>query len=94
MRYLLLNSLFIISVFVFIFITKKYPNKIALYTLITVLLFTVLFDSLIILAGVVGYNTEHLLGLYIWRAPIEDFSYAVVSVILMYVLWEYNGKNK
>ncbi len=59
------------------------------YTLALVLGLTAIFDSLIIAAGIVAYDTSRILGAYIGRAPIEDFAYAVVSVIVVVLLWEY-----
>ncbi|WP_214468275.1 lycopene cyclase domain-containing protein [Microbacterium flavescens] len=40
---------------------------------------TALFDNLMIAAGLFSYPPEHLSGLRIGLAPIEDFSYAVCA---------------
>lgn len=58
-------------------------------TLLGVLVLTAVFDSLIIAAGIVGYDPTRILGIYIGRAPIEDFAYAAVSVMLVVIIWEY-----
>lgn len=63
------------------------------YTLGVVLVLTAVFDSLIIAAGIVAYDASRILEVYIGRAPIEDFAYACVSVILVVVLWEYYEHN-
>ena len=41
------------------------------------------FDNLIIWAGIVAYDPEKISGIKIGIAPIEDFSYTVVAVILV-----------
>lgn len=48
---------------------------------------TVVFDNLIIAAGLVAYDPSRNLGIMIGLAPIEDFLYAVVAVCLSASLW-------
>ncbi|MGB3956386.1 MAG: lycopene cyclase domain-containing protein [Brooklawnia sp.] len=50
-----------------------------LLTMVVLLAMTAVFDSLIIAGGIVAYDESTLLGLRIWQAPIEDFSYALVA---------------
>jgi lycopene cyclase domain-containing protein len=59
------------------------------YVLIGLLLLTAIFDSLIVRSGIVAYTRSHILGVYIGKAPIEDFFYAVVAAILAPLLWDY-----
>lgn len=54
---------------------------------------TIVFDSLIIATGIVGYDLDAILGIYIVRAPIEDFAYAVVAALFVPYLWERIGKK-
>ncbi|WP_462417564.1 lycopene cyclase domain-containing protein [Kytococcus sp. Marseille-QA3725] len=49
--------------------------------------FTAVFDSLIISAGIVAYDEAHLLGLRIGTAPVEDFAYALAAMVLLPALW-------
>ena len=44
---------------------------------------TAVFDNLMIAAGLFGYPEEHLSGIRIGLAPIEDFSYAVCAAFLV-----------
>ena len=44
---------------------------------------TAVFDNLMIAAGLFTYPPEHLSGLRIGLAPIEDFSYAVCAAFLV-----------
>ena len=44
---------------------------------------TAIFDNLMIAAGLFTYPPEHLSGLRIGLAPLEDFSYAVCAAFLV-----------
>ncbi|KRB35720.1 UNVERIFIED_CONTAM: lycopene cyclase domain-containing protein [Microbacterium sp. SLM126] len=44
---------------------------------------TAVFDNLMIAAGLFTYPEEHLSGLRIGLAPLEDFSYAVCAAFLV-----------
>lgn len=90
MRYLLLNLVCAAAITAGVLAyTRGRLSKTMLYTIICLLVMTAAFDSLIIMAGIVGYHDQQILGIYIWRAPVEDFMYAIVSVVLVALLWEY-----
>ena len=55
---------------------------------------TLIFDSLIILAGIVAYNSSKLFGIYLGLAPIEDFAYAIVAAMIVPALWHIFSKKK
>jgi lycopene cyclase domain-containing protein len=44
---------------------------------------TAVFDNLMIAAGLFTYPDEHLSGLRVGLAPVEDFSYAVCAAFLV-----------
>ncbi|MGZ0710493.1 lycopene cyclase domain-containing protein (plasmid) [Coraliomargarita sp. W4R53] len=44
---------------------------------------TAVFDNLMIAADLFTYPSEHLSGIYIGLAPIEDFSYAVCAAFIV-----------
>ncbi len=44
---------------------------------------TAIFDNLIIGTGIVAYDDELLLGVKILYAPIEDFAYTAVALVLV-----------
>lgn len=48
---------------------------------------TAVFDSLMIAAGLFRYAPEHLLGIEVGLAPLEDFSYPIAGVLLLPALW-------
>ncbi|MGP5688517.1 lycopene cyclase domain-containing protein [Glutamicibacter ardleyensis] len=51
------------------------------------LVLTAIFDNVMIAAGLFDYGQQTLLGLYLGRAPIEDFLYPLAAVLLMPALW-------
>ncbi len=49
--------------------------------------FTAVFDSLIIGAGIVGYDASQLVGLFVGLAPVEDFAYTIAAAVVLPALW-------
>jgi lycopene cyclase domain-containing protein len=47
------------------------------------LVFTAVFDNLMIAAGLFTYPAEHLSGLHIGLAPVEDFAYPLCAAFLV-----------
>ena len=73
----------------------KKPNKSWWITLAILLVLTAVFDSIIIWAGIVGYDTQKILGLYVGKAPVEDFFYALLAVLIVPTLWNlFDPKNR
>lgn len=93
MTYLLVNTVFIGLVIIALRIAIKRPSRGGLVTLLALLLLTAVFDSLIVGLDIVGYDSDKILGVYIGRAPIEDFFYAILAVILVPALWNKLGKS-
>lgn len=90
MTYAVLNSLFLLIIAILLALyTRKRPRAILWYTLLVVLVITAIFDSLFILFGLFEYNPSIILGIYIWKAPIEDFAYTVASVLMIGLIWEH-----
>ena len=88
--YLILNTVFMIILGIIVYLTK--PTKLNirnLFILIAVLLImTAVFDSLIIALGLVSYDLSKILGVYIGKAPIEDFAYALVAALIVPIIWQ------
>ena len=63
-------------------------DRSAIVTLLILIVCTAVFDSLIIAAGIVDYDTTKLLGIYIGTAPIEDFMYALLAAVIVPALWK------
>ncbi|MEY4410365.1 MAG: hypothetical protein RLZ99_838 [Actinomycetota bacterium] len=63
------------------------PGALRSATLLT-LFMTLVFDNLIILAGIVGYDEKLISGIKLGVAPIEDFSYTLVGLVMIPLTWE------
>lgn len=48
---------------------------------------TAVFDTVMIATGLFHYSPEHLLGVRIGLAPLEDFAYPIAGAILLPALW-------
>lgn len=89
--YLILNVVFLACIVFLLVQSYKKPSKVWWITLVVLLALTLIFDNVIIAAGIVGYDSSKLLGIYLGTAPIEDFFYAVLAVIIVPVLWNKVG---
>ena len=54
---------------------------------LVLLALTAVFDNVMIAAGLFTYPSEHLSGLHIGLAPIEDFSYPLAAAFLLPAVW-------
>jgi lycopene cyclase domain-containing protein len=87
-KYAFLNGAFILLAFFISWLTKpKHQPRRWLVTLLSLCLLTAVFDSIIISLGIVTYNDARLLGIYIGKAPVEDFGYTIASVIVAPSIW-------
>ncbi|NCO10902.1 lycopene cyclase domain-containing protein [Candidatus Saccharibacteria bacterium] len=93
--YLILNVVFlaVVSLALLIWRTPTSPSKPFWVTLLILLAFTALFDSLIISAGIVSYDESKLTGIFIGHAPVEDFFYAALACIIVPSVWRGLGKR-
>lgn len=90
MTYVILNVIFMALVAGFVVATGKLGQlrpKPLMATAGILLLLTAVFDSVIIHLGLVTYDLTKIAGIYIGKAPIEDFAYTLVAVILVPILW-------
>ncbi|MEY4451787.1 MAG: hypothetical protein RLZZ380_908 [Actinomycetota bacterium] len=89
MNYGELNLIFLAVSFVATWVIKsRYRCFTTPVVAIPMLIITALFDNLIILAGIVEYDTSKIYGVYVGVAPIEDFAYTVVAVLLVPAIWK------
>jgi len=56
-------------------------------TLAVLMVFSIVFDNVMIGIGLVAYDTSKISGIYIGVAPIEDFFYTVAAVVFLPTLW-------
>jgi lycopene cyclase domain-containing protein len=85
--YILVNLGFIVLVMAIFRIMPGIPSKVILLTLVALIVLTAIFDSLIVGFDIVGYNPDKILGIYIIKAPIEDFFYSILAVLLVPTIW-------
>jgi lycopene cyclase domain-containing protein len=55
---------------------------------------TVVFDSLMIWADLFRFDDATLLGITLWRAPVEDLAWPIASALLLPALWTWLGARK
>jgi len=92
--YLIMNIVFLVCMIVLFMQHLAKPTKTWWFTLIVLLVLTAIFDSIIIWAGIVGYDPQKIFGLYVGFAPIEDFFYAILAAIIVPALWNLFGDKK
>lgn len=91
--YLILNIVFIYLTCVLFKIKPNHLTKTTLYTLVLLLLLTTIFDNVIIASSIVSYDKLKILGVFIFKAPIEDFMYSVLAVLLVPIVWNRIGER-
>ena len=97
MTYWALNSFFLLAVATVAILslaTRRTPRWLALLIAGGILiLFTAVFDNIMIGVGLVGYDRTHISGVFIGIAPVEDFAYAIAAAVLLPCLWSLFGKR-
>jgi lycopene cyclase domain-containing protein len=98
MTYWALNSLFlsvVALVAIAALVSRRAPRWIAVVISLGILLvFTAIFDNVLIGLGFVGYNRGLISGVFVGRAPLEDFAYTVAAVVLLPSLWTLLGRKR
>jgi lycopene cyclase domain-containing protein len=95
MTYAILNLFFLVPVAVLLFAFRWLVRWRQLcFTAVAILLMTTIFDNLIIGLGIVAYDQSLLSGVYIGFAPIEDFAYTLVAVVLIPLTWWLIGSRE
>lgn len=86
-----LLTLLVLGIFaVYWFLMRKYlPVKPLLSAAVVMLFLTLVFDNLIIATGIVDYDPEKISGIRLGVAPIEDFAYTIVALILVPSLFNF-----
>lgn len=56
-------------------------------TALVLLTLTAVFDNVMIAVGLFTYPSEHLSGLHIALAPVEDFAYPLAAAFLIPATW-------
>ena len=85
--YLILNIIVVLVVCAALYRWLRPPTKVWFMTLFALLFLTAIFDNVIIGFDIVRYSSDKILGLYVGMAPIEDFMYPLLAVIIIPALW-------
>jgi lycopene cyclase domain-containing protein len=103
MTYLLLNGAFLAVVLVLVVLLLRgartggralerwWPRTAVVFLALAVL--TVVFDSIMIWADLFRFEDEHMSGLRIGLAPIEDLAWPLASALLLPALWTWLGRR-
>lgn len=68
--------------------SRRRPNLLAVaLTVVVLFVLTVVFDTIMIAAGLFTYAPEQLAGVYLGLAPIEDLGYPLAVAVLLPALW-------
>ncbi len=95
MTYLALNMTFMLIAFVTLnLVSRKSPWRAIGFTMLWMLLVTLVFDNIIIGLEIVGYDKTKISGILLGLAPIEDFAYTVVAVLAVSIIWTKLTKEK
>ena len=89
--YLILNVLFIAAVCLLAWTKPRRPGRAFIVTFTALIVLTAVFDNIIVGLSIVGYDPAKILGIKVGVAPIEDFMYAVLAVLLVPIVWHKLG---
>lgn len=95
LTYLSMNMIFLAAVLLFLWRVKQFKfSKLMMIVLAVLLVCTAIFDSLIILADIVRYDPELIMGIKVWAAPVEDFFYSLVAALLIPSIWNLSEQKR
>jgi lycopene cyclase domain-containing protein len=91
MTYWLLNAVFLAiaaALVIAAIVSRRTPrwSRLAIAASV-VLILTAVFDNVLILIGIVDYDSAHTSGIRLGVAPIEDFAYAIAAIVALPCLW-------
>ena len=92
--YLIINLIVLAVLVPVILHHHRIPRTTWWFALIMLIILTGIFDNLIVALMIVGYDPSKTLGIRIGVAPIEDFFYALVAMIIVPTLWNRGGESE
>ena len=93
LTYAILNIVFMAAVLLLLRRYLPVPLRPWYLMVIILVVLTAVFDNVIIGLDIVSYDPQRILGIYIYKAPVEDFFYALLAVYVVPALWQYYGKQ-
>lgn len=99
MTYWGLNAIFlagvaVIGVVALVLLRGRAPWASGGLAALVLLVLTAVFDNVMIGVGLVGYDPAKISGVFVGRAPLEDFAYAVAALVLLPSLWVVFGGGR
>lgn len=91
--YIILNLVFMAIVLLALRVRTIPHPKAWFAALVVLIILTTVFDNLLIYFDVVGYDTSKLLGISVGIAPIEDFFYSLLAIIIVPIIWHKLGET-
>ncbi|WKD57965.1 hypothetical protein CAPI_07125 [Corynebacterium capitovis DSM 44611] len=93
MTYLLISIPFLLFAVVLSLSRRARPNHLAVTVSVTAMIcvLTVIFDNLMVAAGLVEYHSGNNTGVRIGLIPVEDLFYSVVVSLAVTALWPVKG---
>lgn len=85
--YLILNVVVILIVLLVLRIRMRRPSRALKITFAVLVVLTAVFDNMIVGFSIVDYDPDKILGLRIGYAPIEDFMYVVLAIVIIPTIW-------
>ncbi|WP_260458902.1 lycopene cyclase domain-containing protein [Actinotalea ferrariae] len=64
------------------------------WTFAVLVVMTIVFDNLMIAAGLFEFDDDQLVGLMFGRAPVEDLGYPLAVALLLPALWHWLGRRR
>lgn len=84
-------TVIVLGVFaIYSLVMRRWINwKVMVPSAVFMLLMTLIFDNLIIGSGIVDYDFSKTSGIRLFLAPIEDFAYTLVALVLVPSLFNF-----
>jgi lycopene cyclase domain-containing protein len=84
-------TVIVLGVFaIYSLVMRRWINwKVMVPSTVFMLLMTLIFDNLIIGSGIVDYDFSKTSGIRLFLAPIEDFAYTLVALVLVPSLFNF-----
>jgi lycopene cyclase domain-containing protein len=84
-------TVIVLGVFaIYSLVMRRWINwKVMVPSAVFMLLMTLVFDNLIIGSGIVDYDFSKTSGIRLFLAPIEDFAYTLVALVLVPSLFNF-----
>lgn len=88
LAYISLNIFIVMAVIVVFRMSVRWPARRTWLALGGLFILTAVFDNLMIWIGAFEYTAESIMGVRVGLAPVEDFFYPLVAVMLVTTLWQ------